>query len=158
MANPPVVSEPLSYPSDDAEFVTGLFRPSCCVVCLGRRLVAIGCSLVRPVERCGWYRWSCGRPWRRREVAPYILLLGRRLVAEVLVGVVSTRAGRPVVVLVRLLPVACRSVKGNEKIPLVLNHQLIKNSELAQVLRNCVIGRYSQQKLLRAKGTEVAQP
>ena len=70
----------------------------------------------------------------------------------------SSRVGRPVVALVRLLPVACRSVKGNEKIPLVLNHQLIKNSELAQVLRNCVIGRYSQQKLLRAKGTEVAQP
>ena len=82
-------------------------------------LSLFGCSLVRPAERCGWCRGSCGRSWRRREVAPYILLLGRRLVAEVLVGVVSTRAGRPVVVLVRLLPVACRSVKGNEKIPLV---------------------------------------
>ena len=78
-------------------------------------LSLFGCSLVRPAERCGWCRGSCGRSWRRREVAPYILLLGRRLVAEVLVGVVSTRAGRPVVVLVRLLPVVCRSVKKEMK-------------------------------------------
>ena len=56
----------------------------------------------------------------------------------------SARTGRPVVVFVRLLLVACRSVGRNEKIPLVLNHQLFKNSELAQVLRNYVFGRYSQ--------------
>ena len=48
-------------------------------------------------------RGSCGRSWRRRETAPYIPLLGRRLVAEVLGGVVSSRAGRSVVVFVRLL-------------------------------------------------------
>ena len=70
----------------------------------------------------------------------------------------SARAGRPVVVFVRLLLVAYRSVGGNEKIPLVLNHQLFKKSELAQVLRNYVFGRYSQQRELRAKGTEVVQP
>ena len=48
-------------------------------------------------------RESCGRSWRRRETAPCIPLLVRRLVAEVLGGVVSSRAGRPVVVFVRLL-------------------------------------------------------
>ena len=59
---------------------------------------------------------------------------------------------------IHLPPVAYRSVGGKEKILLVLNYQLFKNSELAQVLRKCVIGRYFQLKLLKAKGTEVAQP
>ncbi len=39
---------------------------------------------------------------------------------------------------------AYRSVGRKEKTSLVLNHQLFKNSELAQVLRNYVFGRYSQ--------------
>ena len=66
-------------------------------------LSLFGCSLVRPAERCGWCRGSCSHPWRRRETAPGISLLGRRLVADFLGGVVSSRAGRPVVVFVRLL-------------------------------------------------------
>ena len=43
----------------------------------------------------------------------------RRFAAEFLGRVGSVRAGRPAVVPVCLLPVVCRSVKGNEKIPLV---------------------------------------
>ena len=49
--------------------------------------------------------------------------------------------------------------KGMRKIPLVTELSVFsKNSELAQVSRKCVIGRYFQLKLLKAKGTEVAQP
>ena len=48
--------------------------------------------------------------------------------------------------LARLLSVLSLGEKGMRKIPLVLNYQSFqKNSELAQVLRKCVIGRYFQQ-------------
>ena len=73
-------------------------------------------------------------------------------------GVVSSRAVRPAVFFVRLLLVLRIAQWEEMKTSLVLNHQLFKNSELAQVLRNYVFGRYSQQRELRAKGTEVVQP
>ena len=45
----------------------------------------------------------------------------------------SSRAGRPVVVFVRLLLVLRIAQWEEMKTSLVLNHQLCKNSELAQV-------------------------
>ena len=65
---------------------------------------------------------------------PLYLGIGRRSAAADPDGVVSACTGRPAVAfLVRLLLVAYRSVGRNEKLPLVLNHQLFLNSELAQV-------------------------
>ena len=82
--------------------------------------------------------------------------------AEILVAVRLSACARSVglvVVPVRLLPVVSLGEKGMRKIPLVTELSVFsKNSELAQVLRKCVIGRYLQLKLLKAKGTEVAQP
>ena len=79
------------------------------------------------------------------DVAGCSTALGRRSVAGILVAARLSACARPVGLL-RPSPscVAYRSVGRNEKTSLVLNHQLFKNSELAQVLRNYVFGRYSQ--------------
>ena len=79
------------------------------------------------------------------DVAGCSTALGRRSVAGLLVAARLSVCARSVGLLRPSPSCVARIAQWEEnKTSLVLNHQLFKNSELAQVLRNYVFGRYSQ--------------